>query len=91
MSRYAVTCGFVPLTDAAPLVVAKEMGFAAEENIDLTLQAFPSWSSIRDMLAFGHLDAAHLLAPMPIAMSLGLGGQRWPRRSALVRTGLTVD
>ncbi|MCA0919027.1 CmpA/NrtA family ABC transporter substrate-binding protein [Pseudooceanicola nanhaiensis] len=74
MSRYAVTCGFVPLTDAAPLVVAKEMGFAAEENIDLTLQAFPSWSSIRDMLAFGHLDAAHLLAPMPIAMSLGLGG-----------------
>jgi NitT/TauT family transport system ATP-binding protein len=52
------------------------MGFAAEEGIALDLRAAPSWSSVRDMLAFGQVEAAHMLSPMPIAMSLGLGGVR---------------
>lgn len=74
MSRTLVTCGYVPLVDCAPLIVAKELGFARQEGIELALVAQPSWSATRDMLALGHLDAAHLLSPMPIAMSLGLGG-----------------
>ena len=69
-----LTAGFLPLTDAAPLVVAREMGFAAEEGIDLHLQRAPSWSALRDKLSFGHLDAAHMLSPVPVATALGLGG-----------------
>ena len=69
-----VDCGFVPLVDCAPLVVARELGFAAEEGIDLCLHAQPSWSAIRDKLVFGDLDAAHMLSVMPVAMSMGLGG-----------------
>ncbi|MBV1865739.1 MAG: ABC transporter substrate-binding protein [Rhodobacteraceae bacterium] len=65
--------GFVALTDAAPLIVAKELGFAEEEGLNLTLVRERSWSSIRDKLAYGVFDAAHMLAPMAIAMSLGLG------------------
>jgi len=78
MSLDPFDCGFVPLTDVAPLVVAREIGFAAEENIDLRLHAAPSWSTLRDRLAVGTLDAAHMLAPAPVAMSLGLGGLSVP-------------
>jgi len=69
---------FVPLVDAAPLVIAQEMGFAETEGIALDLIAAPSWSSVRDMLAFGRVDAAHLLSPVPVAMAMGLGGVRQP-------------
>ncbi|MEO0989799.1 MAG: ABC transporter substrate-binding protein, partial [Pseudomonadota bacterium] len=74
MSRTRLSLAFIPLVDAAPVVVAHEMGFAAEEGLDLDLVKAPSWSSVRDMLAFGRVDAAHLLSPMPVAMALGLGG-----------------
>ncbi len=74
MSLDPFDCGFMPLTDAAPLIIAREIGFAAEEGIDLRLHAAPSWSTLRDRLALGALDAAHMLAPVPVAMSMGLGG-----------------
>ncbi|WP_425080763.1 ABC transporter substrate-binding protein [Ruegeria arenilitoris] len=69
---------YMPLVDAAPLIVAREMGFDHAEGISLDLRLAPSWSSLRDMLAFGHVDAAHLLSPVPVAMALGLGGIATP-------------
>ena len=66
--------GFIPLVDSAPLIVAQEMGFAAEEGISLDLRRAPSWSSLRDMLSFGQVDAAHMLSPVPVASAMGLGG-----------------
>ncbi|MEM6759494.1 MAG: ABC transporter substrate-binding protein [Pseudomonadota bacterium] len=66
--------GFIPLVDAAPLICCSEMGFAREEGLDLRLRAYPSWSSLRDGLCFGQLDAAHMLAAVPVASALGLGG-----------------
>ena len=74
MTATRLSVAFIPLTDAAPLIVAKELGFAREEGIDLDLVRAPSWSSLRDMLVFGRVEAAHLLAPVPVAMALGLGG-----------------
>lgn len=74
MSLTEIRCGFIPLVDAAPLVVMRELGFAEEEGLDLRLLRQPSWSTLRDMLALGHLEAAHMLSPVPVAMSLGLGG-----------------
>ncbi len=74
MSNTVLNCGYMPLVDCAPLVIAKELGFAAEEGLDLNLVRQPSWSALRDMLALGHLDAAQMLSPMPVAMSIGLGG-----------------
>jgi len=67
-----VPVGFLPLLDSALLVAAREMGFAAEEGIELVLVRENSWASIRDRLAVGHFAAAHMLAPMPIAFNLGL-------------------
>lgn len=74
MRRVTIPVAYMPLVDAAPLIVAQEMGFADAEAIALDLIAAPSWSSLRDMLAFGRVDAAHMLSAVPIAMRLGLGG-----------------
>jgi len=74
VSRTTLSVGFIPLVDAAPLIVAQEMGFAREEGLELDLVRAPSWSSVRDMLAFGRVEAAHMLSPVPVAMALGIGG-----------------
>jgi ABC-type nitrate/sulfonate/bicarbonate transport system substrate-binding protein len=73
MSATALTVGFIPLLDCAALVVAGEKGFAADEGIDLRLVRENSWASIRDRLLVGHFDAAHLLGPMTVASTLGIG------------------
>ena len=65
--------GFVPLVDAAPLIVATEMGLARRHGFTLELIKQPSWASLRDHLNLGHLDCAQALAPMPIAAALGIG------------------
>lgn len=67
-----VTAGFVPLVDSAVLVVAREMGFAEAEGVALSLTREVSWATIHDRLAVGQFNAAHILAPMPIACNLGL-------------------
>lgn len=66
--------GFMPLTDSAPLVVAKELGFFAQCGIQVNLRRQNSWATLRDKLHAGVLDAAQMLAPMPLASRLGLGG-----------------
>jgi two-component system, oxyanion-binding sensor len=66
--------GYVPLVDAAPLIVAEAMGFAEEEGLALELCPAPSWSALRDSLAQGAVTAAQMLAPVPVALALGLAG-----------------
>ena len=68
-----VVVGFMPLLDCASLVVAVERGFAAQEGLDLRLVRETSWANIRDRTIVGHFDAAHMLAPMTIASTLGIG------------------
>ncbi|WP_181699470.1 CmpA/NrtA family ABC transporter substrate-binding protein [Chthonobacter albigriseus] len=73
-----ITAGFIPLVDCAALVVAAMKGFAEAEGVRVNLVRQTSWASIRDRLAVGQLDAAQMLAPMPIASTLGIGGLRTP-------------
>uniref|UniRef100_B0T0K6 Nitrate transporter n=1 Tax=Caulobacter sp. (strain K31) TaxID=366602 RepID=B0T0K6_CAUSK len=68
-----LTLGFIPLTDCAPLVVAKAQGFFAEEGLEVALSREASWATIRDKVAVGALDGAHMLAPMALAAGLGEG------------------
>jgi NitT/TauT family transport system ATP-binding protein len=74
--------GFIPLVDAAALIVAVDKGFAAAEGLDVTLVREVSWSNVRDKLNIGLFDAAHLLAPVAIASSLGLGHVKVPIAAA---------
>jgi len=64
--------GFMPLVDAALPILARELGFAEAEGIDLELMRDTSWATVRDRLTYGHSDAAHLVAPLAIATTLGL-------------------
>jgi ABC-type nitrate/sulfonate/bicarbonate transport system substrate-binding protein len=63
--------GFIPLIDAAALIVAADRGFAAEEGVRLELVREVSWANMRDRLMLGQFDAAHMLAPLAIAATLG--------------------
>ncbi|WP_157218987.1 CmpA/NrtA family ABC transporter substrate-binding protein [Flavisphingomonas formosensis] len=67
-----LSIAFVPLTDSAPLIAAREKGFAAEQGIDLTLVRSESWATLRDRLVYGQVQAAHMLAPLAVAVTLGL-------------------
>jgi two-component system, oxyanion-binding sensor len=72
MSGTHLRIGFIPLCDAAALIVAVDKGFTAQEGLDVELVREVSWSNIRDKLNIGLFDAAHLIAPIAIASSLGL-------------------
>jgi nitrate/nitrite transport system substrate-binding protein len=78
--------GFVPLADCAPLVLAKERGLFRRHGLEVELSREVSWASVRDKVATGALDAAQMLAPMPFASALGLGGVELP-----ICTGLSLD
>jgi len=75
--------GYVPLADAAPLIVALEGGYFSAEGLSVTLSAEPSWANIRDKIQLGSLDAAQMLAPMPMAATLGADGRATPTLTAL--------
>jgi NitT/TauT family transport system ATP-binding protein len=70
--------GFLPLVDAALPILARELGFAEAEGIALELVRDMSWATVNDRLLYGHSDAAHLLAPLAIATTLGLGRPATP-------------
>jgi two-component system, oxyanion-binding sensor len=70
--------GFIPLADAAALIVAVDKGFTSREGLDVELVREVSWSNVRDKLNIGLFDAAHLIAPVAIASSLGLGHVKVP-------------
>ncbi|CDO34284.1 MULTISPECIES: CmpA/NrtA family ABC transporter substrate-binding protein [Novosphingobium] len=68
-----LTVGFLPLVDACLPILAKEHGFAEEEGVTLSLVKDMSWATVLDRLLYGHSDAAHLVAPLAIAATLGRG------------------
>lgn len=78
MSEQRLRIGFIPLVDAAALIVAVDKGFCAAEGLDVELVREISWANVRDKLNIGVFDAAHLLAPMAIASSLGIGHIKLP-------------
>jgi NitT/TauT family transport system ATP-binding protein len=95
MSGDKLRIGFIPLADAAALIVAVDKGFAAAEGLDVELVREVSWANIRDKLNVGVFDAAHLIAPIAIASSLGLGHIKVPIVAPFVMgtngNGITVS
>ena len=70
----SLALGFIPLVDAAPLIIASEPGFAKAEGLVLDLRRAASWSMLRDTLDFGSVEVAHMMSVVPVAKALGLGG-----------------
>ena len=73
MALDKVRIGFVPLVDAALPILAREQGFAEAEGLEIELVRDMTWATVRDRLLYGHTDAAHMVAPLAIATTLGRG------------------
>jgi ABC-type nitrate/sulfonate/bicarbonate transport system substrate-binding protein len=82
--RPKLRLGFVPLNDAAPLIMAQELGLFARYGIDVELSREVGWATICDKIIFGELEAAHSLAGLPFSATLGLGSVRCDCVTALV-------
>jgi ABC-type nitrate/sulfonate/bicarbonate transport system substrate-binding protein len=76
--------GFVPLADCAPLVMAQELGLFRKFGLHVALSRELGWATIRDKIIYRELDAAHALAAMPAAATLGLGSIACDCLTALV-------
>ncbi len=86
LEKEQITVGYMRLSDSAPLIMAKEGGFFARAGLNVRLQREVSWANIRDRLVMGELDAAQMLAPLPMMTSYGAGGIR-----ANLLTGLSLS
>jgi NitT/TauT family transport system ATP-binding protein len=73
-----LTVGFLPLVDACLPILAHEHGFAEDEGVSLRLVKDMSWATVLDRLLYGHSDAAHMVAPLAIATTLGRGRPAQP-------------
>ena len=74
LEKVTLDIGFLPLTDCAPLIVAKEKGFFQKHGIEeVNLHRETSWKAIASNIATKRLDAAQMVAGMPLAMTLGMG------------------
>ncbi|MEN9226587.1 MAG: nitrate ABC transporter ATP-binding protein [Thermostichus sp. HHBFW_bins_43] len=84
LEKVNLEIGFVPLTDCAPLVVAKEKGFFQKYGLeDITLVREPGWKILAEGIRSGRLDAAAAVAGIPLASTLGVGGTPVPLVTAL--------
>jgi ABC-type nitrate/sulfonate/bicarbonate transport system substrate-binding protein len=78
------TIGFLPLVDACLPILAQELGFAEEEGLSLSFVRDVSWATVLDRLLYGHTDAAHMVAPLAIATTLGIGRPAQPLSAPFV-------
>lgn len=77
--------GFIPINCATPLIMAAPMGMYQAQGLNVTLSKTAGWALVRDQMLNRELDAAHMLAPMPLAISMGLGSSAQPMRVATIQ------
>ncbi len=70
--------GFIPITCATPIIMAKPMGFYEKQGLNVEVVKTAGWAVIRDKTINKEYDASHMLSPMPVAISLGLGSTPTP-------------
>jgi len=92
--------GFIALTDAAPLIAAKELGLFAKHGMpEVVVAKQASWGATRDNLVLGSgaggIDGGHLLSPLPYFLTLGIQARQTPMnilaRLNVNGQGITVD
>ena len=64
--------GYIPIIDCAPVILADQLGAFERQGLEVEIQREVSWANVRDKLALGVLDASHILAPLPLAITLGI-------------------
>lgn len=85
LEKKELTIGFIPILCSTPLIMADPLGYYAEQGIRTKLVKRAGWALIRDQLMSRQLDASHFLAPMPLAMTLGLGSAKQDTQVACIQ------
>jgi nitrate/nitrite transport system substrate-binding protein len=85
VEKAELTIGFIPITCSTPVIMADPLGFYSRYGLGVTVKKFAGWADIRDAFIAKEIDAAHLLAPIPLATTLGLGGTQVPALLAAVQ------
>jgi nitrate/nitrite transport system substrate-binding protein len=85
IEKKSLKIGFIPITCAAPLIMAEPMGFFKEQGLSVELNKTAGWALVRDKMMNNEYDASHFLAPMPLAMTLGAGSNPQPMNVAAVQ------
>ena len=70
--------GFIAITCATPIIMAAPMGFYARNGLNVEVVRTAGWAVIRDKSVNGEYDAAHMLSPMPLALTMGVGANPVP-------------
>jgi nitrate/nitrite transport system substrate-binding protein len=78
IEKKALKIGFIPITCATPIIMAQPMGFYAKHGLDAEVIKTAGWAVIRDKTLNKEYDAAHMLSPMPLAITLGVGSKPIP-------------
>jgi len=73
LEKQKLKVGFIPITCATPIIMAHPMGYYAKHGLDVEVVKTAGWALIRDKAMSGEFDAAHMLSPMPLAITLGAG------------------
>ncbi|WP_184527135.1 ABC transporter substrate-binding protein [Bacillus benzoevorans] len=84
LEKPELTIGFIPITCATPIIMADPMGFYKKYGLNVTVKKYAGWADIRDAFIAGEIDAAHLLSPMTLALSMGIGSSAVPTRLAAI-------
>jgi nitrate/nitrite transport system substrate-binding protein len=84
LEKKDLTIGFIPITCATPIVMSEPLGFYSKYGLNVTVKKMPNWAAVRDSAIAGELDAYHMLSPMPIAITLGLGSAAFPIKLASI-------
>jgi len=78
LEKSALKVGFVPITCATPIIMAAPMGFYKKHGLDVDVIKTAGWAVARDKSLSGEYDAAHMLTPMPLAITVGAGSVATP-------------
>lgn len=78
LEKTKLNVGFVPITCATPIIMAHPLGFYKKYGLDVDVIKTAGWAVSRDKSLSGEYDAAHMLTPMPLAISLGSGSTAVP-------------
>ncbi len=78
LEKTKLAVGFIPITCATPIIMAHPMGFYKRHGLDVDVVKTAGWAVIRDKTLNKEYDAAHMLSPMPLAITLGAGSRPIP-------------
>lgn len=84
LEKTDIRIGFIPITCATPIVMSEPLGFYEKYGLNASVVKMPNWAAVRDSAIAGELDAYHMLSPMPIAITLGLGSTAFPIQLASI-------